>query len=222
MKPVTHRLMFVRPFALGPLSVSWKRRIKACPPSSGVLQDDWEIQSPPLLPHFPSTHGLTGKDGVARAHTPTVRPCWLLEGGEEEAPGPTARRSFIYTPPLHRSRGTGGGVSRRRAASPPQEQGKWKGAPPVQGRSRGRRRCQLRRWEGEDPNMGRAAVEASSSPGSTCRQSSFSAPPPAHAPPAELPKMEPPCPHGRGWGEVGAEELRVATRLAGGGVRHRS
>jgi hypothetical protein len=33
MKPVTHRSMFVRPFALGHLSVSWKRRIKACPPA---------------------------------------------------------------------------------------------------------------------------------------------------------------------------------------------
>jgi hypothetical protein len=39
------------------------------------------------------------------------------------------------------------GAPRRRAASLPREQGKWKGASPVQRRNRGRRRCWLRRRE---------------------------------------------------------------------------
>jgi hypothetical protein len=57
------------------------------PPAAASSRTIGKIQSPSLLPHFPSTHGLMGKDGVVWERTPKVRPRRELEGGEEEALG---------------------------------------------------------------------------------------------------------------------------------------
>jgi hypothetical protein len=157
-----------------------------------------------------------------RARTPTVRPRRKPEGGEEEASGPTVRRPFICTPPSHWTRGTEGSTTPScsfAATGAGEVEGSVAGAeeksrpPPVLAPTTG---------EGEEPEMGRAAIRASPASGSTRRQSTSSAPLPTHAPPVELPKMEPPWPRERGSGEVGAEEPRAAPRLADGGVRRRS